>query len=388
MIACSCYHERVQTPFSEPRAAYIHVPFCAHRCGYCDFTLVAGKDHLSGDFLRALARELAGLERPRDVDTLFFGGGTPTHLRPEELRSLCELARAWFKPADGCEFSVEANPADLTGEKVSVLADSGVNRVSLGVQSFAAAVLQLLERDHREQDVLGAVERLRRRIDNIAVDLIFGVPGQSLDLWRETLERAVRLEPRHISTYGLTWEKGTSFWTRRARGDLVPVADELERAMYGLAMDFLPAHGYLQYELSNFARPGGECRHNETYWQGLAYFGVGPGAASYMDGTRRTRHRSVTTWLQRVLSGRSGVHETETLSPEHRAREAIMLGLRRTSGIDRGVFRARFGIDLDALAGPAIQRLTSAGLVEDSGEGIRLSLEGRFIADSVIVEFL
>jgi oxygen-independent coproporphyrinogen-3 oxidase len=378
----------VQTPHSEPRAAYIHVPFCAHRCGYCDFTLVAGKDHLSTDYLRALERELDGLERPREVDTLFFGGGTPTHLRLEQVRSLCALARAWFTLADGYEFSVEANPADLTDETISVLAESGVNRVSLGVQSFEAPLLQLLERDHREHDILGAVERLRRRIDNVALDLIFGVPGQSLDLWRETLERAVRLEPRHVSTYGLTYEKGTAFWTRRARGDLVPVADELERAMYGLAMDVLPAHGYRQYELSNFARPGSECRHNETYWQGLPYFGLGPGAASYMDGTRRTRHRSVTTWLQRVLTGRSGVQDTETLSPEHRAREAIMLGLRRMAGIERALFRARFGVDLEALAGPEIRRLVSAGLLEDFGDGIRLSLEGRYMADSVIVEFL
>jgi oxygen-independent coproporphyrinogen-3 oxidase len=378
----------MQTPYSEPRAAYVHVPFCAHRCGYCDFTLVARKDHLIGDYLHALERELSRLETTREVDTLFFGGGTPTHLAPEQLRSLLETVRSWLVLTNGGEFSVEANPYGLTSERIDILVEAGVNRVSLGVQSFSAPLLQTLERDHREPDILSAFERLRPRIENIGIDLIFAVPGQSLDDWRDTLQRAVALEPTHVSTYGLTYEKGTAFWTRRSRRQLAAAGEDLELAMYELAMDFLPARGYSQYELSNFAQPGLECRHNEVYWAGLPYFGFGPGAASYLHGTRRTNHRSVTTWLTRVLTGGSGVGVEETLSAGERAREAVMLGLRRTAGIDRAAFGTYFEVDLDELAGQTISRFVDAGLLVDDGASIRLTPRGRAMADTVVAEFL
>ena len=382
------YDAVMQTPFSEPRAAYVHVPFCAHRCGYCDFTLVAQKDHLIGDYVRALARELSRLEAPREVDTLFLGGGTPTHLSPEQLRALLQTVRSWLILTEEGEFSVEANPFGLTDEKIDILLEAGVNRVSLGVQSFSAPLLELLERDHREADILSAFERLRARIQNIAIDLIFAVPKQSLDDWRDTLERAVALGPMHVSTYGLTYEKGTAFWTRRSKGQLPVVGEVLELAMYELAMDFLPAQGLPQYELSNFARPGFDCRHNEVYWAGLPYFGFGPGAASYVRGTRRTNHRSVTTWLARVLAGNSGVGLEETLSVEDRAREAVMLGLRRTAGVDRATFRARFEIELNELAGETISRFVASGLLADDGTTIGLTPAGRALADTVVAEFL
>lgn len=375
-------------PFSEPRAAYVHVPFCAHRCGYCDFTLVARKDHLIDDYLRALEMELQRLERPREIDTLFFGGGTPTHLDAAQLRRLCELTGEWFPLADGVEFSVEANPAGFTAEKVDMLAEFGVNRISLGVQSFDANLLDVLERDHRPAEIRDVVESLRSRIDNISLDLIFAVPGQDVAGWRETLQSAVSLAPKHISTYGLTWEKGTTFWSRRRSGSLIPVAEDDEGAMYEMAMADLPKSSYAQYEISNFARPGFECRHNQVYWSGRAYFGFGPGAASYIGGTRRTNHRSVTTWLQRVLSGGSGVAETETLSPEDRAREAVMLGLRQTKGIENESFADRFGFSLRDLAGPAVERFQNEGLLESDGGRLRLTRAGRMVADTVVAEFL
>ena len=250
--------------YAEPRAAYLHVPFCAHRCGYCDFTLVAGRDDLTDDYLRAMSVELASLERAREVDTVFFGGGTPTHLPPKQLAGLLELTRKWFVLAPGYEWSVEANPFGLSDEKIELLADAGVNRISLGVQSFDADVLKLLERDHRADEVVSAVERIRRRIENVGLDLIFGVPGQSFDLWRETLSKAIKLKPTHLSTYGLTFEKGTAFWTRREKGALAQLPDELERDMYAATMSDLAAAGFEHYEISNFARPGFRCRHNQT----------------------------------------------------------------------------------------------------------------------------
>jgi oxygen-independent coproporphyrinogen-3 oxidase len=371
-----------------PTAAYIHVPFCAHRCGYCDFTLVAGRDDLIEKYLQALEVELSAMGTPRVVSTLFVGGGTPTHLASGQLDRLLAMVHRWFRLKERYEFSVEANPAGFDDEKLSVLAAHGVNRISLGVQSFDAAVLKTLERDHDAQIVGTALARIRRRIDNFSLDLIFGVPGQSLETWRDTLARAIALRPMHISTYGLTFEKGTSFWSRRRKGILVAASGDLERAMYAAAMDELVAAGYLQYELSNFAMPGAACRHNETYWSGLSYFGAGPGAARYVGGRRETNHRSVSTWLARVLAGSSPTGDAEVLSPEDRAREALVLGLRRTRGVDRSEFLADTGFELDALTAGRIERWITDGLVESAPESLRLAAAGRFVADSIVVDLL
>lgn len=415
-----------------PRAAYIHVPFCAHRCGYCDFTLVSGRDDLIEHYLRAMERELgriepaaagplslaacggneSGNEAPADqkaqraggngrtafrpaanrqraeLDTLFIGGGTPTYLAPAQLARLLEMLHGAFDLAEGYEFSVEANPAGLETEHVRVLADAGVNRVSLGAQSFDPKVLATLERDHRGDDIRRAVERVRARIDNVSLDLIFGVPGQTLESWAATLERAIALDPRHVSTYGLTFEKGTRFWSRRSRGELQSLPDELERAMYARAMDRLATADFDQYEISNFARPGFRCRHNEVYWKGEEYYGFGPGAARYLNGRRETNHRSVTTWLRRVYAGEDPIAEAEELSPEERARELLVLGLRRSVGIEREEFRRRTGFNLDDLAGEAIARHCLSGLLDVDEERVRLTREGRFLADMVIVDLL
>jgi oxygen-independent coproporphyrinogen-3 oxidase len=373
---------------AEPRSAYVHVPFCAHRCGYCDFTLVAGRDDLIEAYLEALAIELAKLERPREVDTLFFGGGTPTHLPAPQLERLMALARHWFPPTAGAEICVEANPAGLDDAKLAVLADAGVNRVSLGVQSFDDAVLKLLERDHHGSDVPSVVERVRRRIPNLGLDLIFGVPGQTLELWRATLAEAVALEPPHVSTYGLTFEKGTAFQTRLDKGLLGRCDEELERQMYALAMDELPRAGFEQYELSNFARPGFRSRHNEVYWTGRPFFGFGPGAARYAAGRRELNHRSVTTWINRVLAGQSPIADAEELSPEGRARELIMLNLRRCQGLAPAEFLAQTGFDFHELAGDALPRHLRQGLLEEIDGHVRLTRDGRFLADTVFAEYV
>jgi oxygen-independent coproporphyrinogen-3 oxidase len=343
---------------------------------------------LADEYLRALEAELKTLEHPQEMATLFIGGGTPTHLDSRRLGQLLALVTKWFPLPPGYEFSVEANPAGLDAEKIDVLAAHGVNRVSLGVQSFDSHVLQTLERDHDAAQVAETVSRLSRRILNYSLDLIFGVPGQSLELWHETLARAVALKPVHLSTYGLTFEKGTAFWSRRAKGRLIQAPEELEREMYAVAMDEIPRHGFEQYELSNFAQPGFRCRHNETYWAGLPYYGFGPGAARYLNGRRETNHRSFTTWLSRVLAGKSPVGDVDELSPADRARETLVVGLRRAAGVERAAFRAASGFDLDEIAGPAIAKNCAAGLLECADTSIRLTREGKFLADSVIVDCL
>ena len=370
------------------RSAYVHVPFCRHRCGYCDFTLVAGRDDLADRYLAALGAELSRVEPPIpggrvELDTLFLGGGTPTRLTGGQLDRLFAAVFRRYRLADDAEVTVEANPADVTPELVARLADCGVNRVSLGVQSFDAAALRTLERDHTPADIPRVLDAVRARIGNVSLDLIFAVPGQGLRGWEATLDAALAVKPAHLSTYGLTFEKGTRFWSRRRRGDLTPAEDEEERAMYAAAIDRPAAAGFRQYELSSHALPGRECRHNRAYWCGDDFEAFGPGAANLIGGVRRTNHRGVLGWLRRVESGDPPWTEEERLSPEDRARELVMLNLRRAEGVVRDDFRTRTGFDPAALFGAALRPHVAAGLAEWDAAGVRLTREGRFVADCV-----
>ncbi len=374
--------------YPAPRACYIHVPFCSHRCGYCDFTLIARRGDLVEDYLRALEIELSTLAGTPEIDTLFLGGGTPTYLSADQLDRLCSLLLNKFRLAPGCEWSIEANPTGLTDDKLAVLRNAGVNRVSLGVQTFDSELLKLLERDHDGEIATDAVQRLKASFSNVSVDLIFGIPGQTLSHWIDTINRATSLGVQHISTYGLTFEAGTAFWSRRLKGQLQQIPDDLERDMYEAVMDQLPVAGYPQYEISNFARPGFESRHNQVYWRAEPFYGFGPGAAAYMDGVRRTNHRSVTTWLRRTLAGEPAVGESEKLDREESAREAVMLGFRPCVGISRTTFRERYGVELESLAGAAFAGFITEGLLELAGDHVRLTRNGRCMADRVIVEFM
>ncbi|HEV3003095.1 MAG TPA: radical SAM family heme chaperone HemW [Pirellulales bacterium] len=371
-----------------PRAAYIHVPFCARRCGYCSFTLIAGRDELVERYLAALACELSWLERPRPVETLFIGGGTPTHLPPAALARLLTLVRQWFTLSEGFEFSVEANPAGLDEARLAVLAEFGVTRISLGAQSFDADKLRRLERDHQPADVARSFALARRWLPSVSLDLIFAAPDETLSVWQNDLAAALRLRPEHVSTYGLTYERGTTFWGKMLAGRLARTDEETERVMYAAAIDTLSAADYEHYEVSNFARPGRRCRHNEVYWAGDEYFAAGPGAARYVAGRREVNHRSTTTWLKRILAGRSPVAESEMLSPEERAREALVLGLRRLRGVGRKSFAGRTGFEIDDLVGPALRRYVELGLLVDDQDRVRLSRTGLFVSDALWPAFL
>lgn len=371
-----------------PTAAYIHVPFCRHRCGYCNFTVLAGRDDLTLAYLDALEKELSWLGQPRPVETLFIGGGTPTHLSIAELRRLLEIVANHHPLQTGGEFSVEANPADISAEKIGLLAEHGVNRLSLGAQSFDEAKLRLLERDHDAAIIRRAVELARPAIESVSLDLIFGCPGETPSSWKRDLAKSLELAPQHVSTYGLTFERGTSFFSRRARGDLREVDDEPWRAMYAEAIDSLTAAGFEHYEVSNFARPGRRCRHNETYWLGGEYFAAGPGAARYVAGRREMNHRSTTNWLHKVLRGESPVAEAEELSPEDRARERLVFGLRRLEGVLLPEFARRTGFDARELAGPAIERFCQQGLLQLDATRLRLTREGLFVSDALWPAFV
>ncbi len=368
---------------SVPRAAYVHVPFCRHRCGYCNFTLLAGRDDLVGAYLSALERELTWLRQPREVDTLFFGGGTPTHLTAVQLERLLAVGRAWFIVAAGGEVSIEVNPIDLDDAKTEVLAAAGVTRVSLGAQSFHTDKLRVLERDHDAEQICRAVEQARRFAKSVSLDLIFAAPGETVEDWQRDLDAALALAPDHVSTYGLTIEKGTSFWSRAARGQLAAADEECERRMYERAIDVLTAADFEHYEVSNFARAGHRCRHNETYWLGGQYFAAGPGAARFIAGRRELNHRSTTTYIQRVLDNRSPVAENEQLSGQDAARERLVFALRRLEGIVLDDFASATGYAAESLVGDQLQALTDLGLLALESGRLRLTRSGLMVSDAI-----
>jgi oxygen-independent coproporphyrinogen-3 oxidase len=391
------YTGRVRLSGMRPRHAYVHVPFCRHRCGYCDFTLVAGRDDLIERYFAAVGCELERIARvaeSRDepawlqLDTLYLGGGTPSHLGPDGLRRLFDLLHARLRPVAGAEVSLEANPLDVTAEFVAAACDCGVTRVSLGGQSLDAATLAALDRDHGPGDVLQAADRLRKAGLAVNLDLMTAAPGQTLADVERDLAAAIRLGPEHVSVYCLTWEKGTAFERRRGRGDLVAAEENLERAMFEAAIDQLVAAGFEHYEVSNFARLGHRCRHNEAYWDCRPWEAFGPGAARFDGRTRITNHRSTTTWINRMLAGEDATGDIDAMTVEAAARERLVVGLRRRDGVDRGGFRAASGCDLDALAGPAVARWVAAGFAVDDGREIRLTRAGLLVSDALWADVL
>jgi oxygen-independent coproporphyrinogen III oxidase len=405
------YTDDMPPSWLEPRTAYIHVPFCAHHCGYCDFAVTAGRDHLIAHYLDALALELSGLGNPRPVETLFIGGGTPTHLHVDQLARLLGAIGRWLPLGEedrgqrtedrktglssvlcplssGPEFSIESTPDSLSDEKLALLAANGVTRVSVGVQSFRPESLTALDRRHTAVQIPRAVELVRRHRLALSLDLIFAAPGSTLANWAADLDAAIALGPDHISTYGLTYEKGTSLWKERQRGAVPVVPEDDELAMYEEAIDRLTAAGFEHYEVSNFTRPGFRCRHNERYWANEAYYGFGVGAARYVHGVRELNTRDTQAYIRKVLAGESPTFQSEQLEPRERAFETIGTQLRRLAGIDRVRFREQTGFELGELVGERLAVLVAGGLLADDGGSVRLTRRGLCVADAVIEELM
>ncbi|QDV88678.1 radical SAM family heme chaperone HemW [Planctomycetes bacterium TBK1r] len=375
-----------------PRSAYVHVPFCRHRCGYCNFSVVADRDDLMQRYLAAIDHELEQiaqrLQRVPIIDTLFVGGGTPTHLPNALLETFLLSLRRRFELSEGFEWTMEANPEDITAEKLAMLSEFGVNRVSLGVQSFQDRKLAVLERSHSGQSAEAIVQQVAGTIPNVSIDLIFAAPGESLSNWARDLRTATALPIRHVSTYSLTYEKGTSFWTRRRRGDLSAVDESVEITMYDLSRRVLAEAGLTHYEISNFAKPGFRCRHNLAYWRGDGWFAAGPGAAAFIDGVRATNHRSTTTYLKRIENGDSAIAESETISAAEAAREGAAFGVRMIDGIDLQQLHSRTGIAIETLCAQQLNELQSQGLIDRDGHQIKLTPRGIHFADTVASELL
>ncbi|MEE2639236.1 MAG: radical SAM family heme chaperone HemW [Planctomycetota bacterium] len=371
----------------DPTSLYLHVPFCRHRCGYCNFTLMANRQDLVEDYLKAIAIEIRK-SRSATLETLFLGGGTPTRLNADQFHCLMDILEERFELADELEMTVEANPADISEELVSTLVSRGVNRISLGVQSFRPEKLEFLERDHDSEGIRHAVDTIRSRIENLSIDLIFGTRDETPAEWMQDLAQAIRLQPRHLSTYSLTVEKGTRFWNRQQKDERMQVDDESTAELYELGIDYCEDHQFEHYEVSNFAQAGYQCRHNLNYWNGGSYFGFGPGAARFLDGVRSTNHQSTTSYLKRVLGGQDPTSEVSPVDREQWAREILIFGLRRRAGIDLDEFQERTGFSLQQLVGSQLAELLENNLLEIGSNRIWLTRRGLLVSDSIWPRFL
>ncbi len=371
-----------------PVSLYVHVPFCRHRCGYCNFALVANRPYLVQRYLRAIESELSQLPDMAPLRTLYFGGGTPSHLDETDFGQLMSAVTKHIPLGPVVEISLEANPQDVTPERVALWRSLGVTRVSLGVQSFESAKLKILERDHDRHQIELAVKLLKQASLTISLDLIFGTPGETIDNWMGELEKANALPIHHLSTYELTYEKGTVFWNRMQRGELQRLDEDLRGDLYAATIDFLRQNDWQQYEISSFSRDGNRCRHNVNYWNGNSWLAVGPSAASYFQGQRWTNHASPVRYLQLIEANQSAIAFHEQLPPNAAARELLAVGLRQIDGINIREYCYFAGMSPQSAAGNAIDRLIDLGMLEVGPEIIKLTRSGLMVYDSIAAELL
>ncbi len=373
---------------------YVHVPFCVRKCGYCDFySIPQPADRAAPDahrYMAALEREMA-LVVPSSwrARTVFVGGGTPTELSQQDFERLLALVRSRVDPLTLLEWTVESNPGTLTREKARAMRAAGVTRISMGVQSLDQENLAFLGRIHSAEEALASYQLLRDEgFDNINLDFIFGIPGSNLERLRSDLDRVAALSPDHISCYCLIFEEGTPLYKLRERGTVHEVDEEEELRQYSLVRERLAAAGYVQYEISNFSRPGRGCRHNLLYWGPGAYHAIGPSACAHTGRARTTNIRDLGTYCDLLLEGRLARAYEERLEPEAWAREALVMGLRRLEGVSRERFRVETGHEVDALVGEKLKRIVEIGLLEDDGERVRLTERGLFVSDGVFAELV
>ena len=372
---------------------YVHIPFCVKKCAYCDFNSYSGYTDASVrryvDALETDIRRANGAQQG-PVDTIFFGGGTPTAIPAQSQAHLLRAVLDTLPVTADAEISTEANPGTMDTAHLDVLRRAGFNRISFGVQSFDAGLLKTLDRIHGPEEARRAVQAARAAgFDNVSIDLMFALPRQTLAQWQDTLAQALELGTEHLSLYALIVEEGTGFYTLQQKGRLLLPSDDLAADMYALAQETTAAHGLGQYETSNFARPARECRHNLHYWRNEPYHGLGCGAASYLNGTRRMTLKSPGLYAETVGSGGDTTLSCETLTREETMAETMMLGLRLTNeGVPCARFRARFGEDPRRVYAADLETFGRRGLLEVTEDYIRLTPHGVFLSSEVLMAFV
>ncbi|CEG27922.1 oxygen-independent coproporphyrinogen III oxidase [Bacillus sp. B-jedd] len=377
---------------SMPNAAYIHIPFCRHICHYCDFNKFFLKGQPVDEYLEALREEIhLTLEHAPSgkLGSIFVGGGTPTALNEIQLERLGEIIGESFNIDAEAEYTFEGNPGDLTPAKLEILKSIGVNRLSLGVQSFNDSLLERIGRSHRARDVYKTVEDAKKAgFENVSIDLIYALPGQTMDDFKDTLLKALSLDLPHYSGYSLIIEPKTVFYNLMKKGKLPLPGEDAEAAMYELLMDEMQKHGLLQYEISNFAKRGFESKHNLAYWDNSEYYGFGAGAHSYLKGVRRSNIGPLNKYLSKVATGEFPILEENRVTKEEAMEEEMFLGLRKTEGVRFGHFEEKFSVPLESIFSEQLEHLSKKGLIEASGGSIRLTRKGMLLGNEVFQSFL
>ncbi|MFD1363004.1 radical SAM family heme chaperone HemW [Lentibacillus salinarum] len=373
------------------QSVYIHIPFCQQICHYCDFTKFFYDEKQANDYIEALSQEIKTHVQGthNQVHTIFIGGGTPTALNMEQLRSLLQLIDTKFDVAGCSEFTIEANPGDFDEEKIKLLKHFGVNRISLGVQVFDDAMLEELGRLHKVTDVYRTVDRLQQHgFDNISLDLIYALPNQTVEHFRRTLDEAVTFGLPHYSAYALQIEPKTVFHQRYKKGKLHRPPEEEEVQMYTILKDTMHKNGLAQYEISNFAKPGFESQHNLVYWKNDHYYGFGAGAHGYLPGKRTGNIRPLPAYVKKAMEDGTPVLHTEEIGLREMIEEEMFLGLRTMAGVNAEQFTRKYGISYDAIYGEAIAFLSKKGWLRQSGENLQLTNQGMLFGNEVFAQFL
>ena len=371
----------------KPTSAYVHIPFCTQICYYCDFSKVFIKNQPVDNYLEHLLQEFHSYDIQK-LRTLYIGGGTPTALSASQLEVLLDELTKNLDLSVLEELTIEANPGDLDADKIAVLQNSAVNRVSLGVQTFDDKMLKKIGRSHTEKDIYENIDRLKLAgFDNISIDLIYALPGQTMEQVKDNVAKAIALDIPHMSLYSLILENHTVFMNRMRRGKLPLPKEELEAEMFEYIIAELERAGFEHYEISNFSKQGFESRHNLMYWDNAEYYGIGAGASGYVDGVRYKNHGPIRHYLKAVEEGNARFNE-EHLSQREQMEEEMFLGLRKKSGVSMARFEEKFERSFQELYGDIVKDLIQQGLMQIDGDRVRMTKRGLFLGDTVAERFI
>jgi len=368
---------------------YVHIPFCVKKCNYCDFNSFETLE-LIPEYLKALKKEISNLKKHRfNATTVYIGGGTPTILTNNQLFSLLNELHKSINIAKNAEITIEANPGTLTREKLHLLKTMGINRLSIGLQAYQNSMLKIMGRIHTVEDFEYNFKAARNiGFNNINVDLIFGLPNQRLQDFEKTLRRVLCLSPEHISCYALSIEEGTKFHKWQKDGRLSLPSDDDERKMYYEAIEALTRVGYNHYEISNFAEPGRECKHNLVYWTYKDYLGLGAGAHSFLDNKRFNNHPIILDYIKSIKNSSTAISNIESISDQEQQAEFCFMGLRLLKGLSKDTFKQRFHKEITQVYKSTIDKLKKQGLLQENSENLRLTALGLDFANEVFMEFL
>ncbi|HHV30063.1 radical SAM family heme chaperone HemW [Acetivibrio mesophilus] len=371
---------------------YIHIPFCKAKCLYCDFNSFACRDDFVPAYFNALKKEIcrySDIVKGYKVKTVFIGGGTPSYIDAHNIYEIVSLLKQRFDMDNCFELTIETNPGTVDLEKLLTYRQAGLNRLSMGLQASQNHLLKSLGRIHTAEEFEESYHlAVKAGFDNINVDLIFAIPGQSFEDWMETINKVTELKPRHLSCYSLIIEDGTVFGTRYSKGELTPVEDELDRKMYWYAVEKLNTLGYKHYEISNFSKEGFECAHNLIYWKEQEYIGIGAGAHSYLNGHRFNNIYNIDDYVRIINSGRLPVENRIAVERKDEISEFMMLGLRLVDGVSIREFEERFGEDVLEVFGSQIESLVKRGLIGIEKGSVKLTKLGFDLANQAFMEFV